>query len=99
MLIDKDLHINSLLLLFKSKANNGHVPEIITGLEIYEHFKFKQIKNKNYFFNRLCYIESVLEINPGEPFISTDFIDNNYLLKEPYLTQIRRECKIDAILG
>lgn len=98
MIIDKDLLINSLLLLYKTKVDKGYVPKIISGKEIYKHYKFQQIKDENYFFNKLCYIESVLEINPGDPISSKNWIDNNYGLREPYLTQIRRECKINAIL-
>lgn len=99
MILDTNLLINSLLLLYKTKANKGYVPKIISGKEIYKHYNFYNKEDTNYFFNKLCYIESVLIKNPGEPISSDNWIDNNYGLRESYLTQIRRECKIEAILG
>lgn len=110
MILDKELLINSLLLLFKSKAKNGHVPKIISGKEIYEHYNFHNTENTlkdrsaveedNYFFNILCYGKpQVLKVNPGMSISSANWIDNNYGLREPYLTQIIREYKIDSLLN
>jgi hypothetical protein len=91
----------SVLEFFKSKAIDGCVPNTITGRDIYLHFNFRNKDEENSFFNTLCYDEvpSILQINPGQAIMSENWIDNIYGLREPYLTQLGREVKIDKVLG
>jgi hypothetical protein len=89
----------SVLDLFKSKAIDGCVPSTITGRDIYLHFNFRNRSEENSFFYTLCYGDPfILQINPGQAIMSENWIDNRYGLREPYLTQLGREAKIDKIL-
>jgi hypothetical protein len=93
------LMVTSILDLFKSKAIDGYVPKVISGKDIYEHFNFQSILDENYFFNTLCYTEPfVLQVNPGDALMSENWIDNKYGLRDPYLTQLRRETKLELVL-
>jgi hypothetical protein len=95
----KDSMIISILELFKSKSIDGCIPEFISGKDINMHFNFKSSLDRNYFFNTLCYVEPVvLSVNSDETIRCINWINCIYGLRDPYLTQLRREVKLELVL-
>lgn len=92
-----EYYLNKLIDVYRSKDINGYVPKTISGIEIIEIFELTRSETDT-FFNMMCWEKSVLDINPGFEMISSDWSKNYYGLKEPYLTQIRRDAKLNNLI-
>lgn len=93
--IDDSL-IEPIIDIFKSNCRPDYILISISGHEFVKHFKLEK-EDIDEFFNYMCYEISVLSINPGEDEVSFHWQENNFGLTETYLTQLKREIKLDNL--